>query len=736
LTSITMVVMAEGKGIPTSEQEKEPDKRPPWWKRLWGWTKFGEKSGWEYLQLLSAFAIPVVLAVAGLWFTMQQDVRQRELEEQRAQEAALQAYLDQMNLLMLESNLRNSDVGSEARTLARSRTLTVLGRLDSSRKSQILRFLIEAELVQRVAGTEPVFSLSDANLQGVEVPPTFTADLSGADLSNANLSGADLSNANLPASNLSNANLRDAKLPESNLSDANLSSADLAHADLRDSDLSDANLRGGDLSEADLIDANLRGATLQQAILKKSDLSEANLGSADLAYANLSSADLSDCYLGLADLSGTNLSQDQRRECSTNAEPKDATIYIEARGGIFGAVAGGVGQVVYGQGSGFIIDEDGMAITANHVVTGASPLNVYVAGEEDPLPAAVLGVSECFDLALIDIAGGGYPDIEWGSGEIENGVEVTALGYPAEDITAGEQPEQTVRKGNINVIEASDATYSASVKSVNGRKAVIKAKHEAPLRLGMSGGPLVTEEGEAVGINLSTGETEQSWAISRDVAKPIIEDLSPGSDVASIGVNGEAHTDSGGGPAGILVASVDPGSPADEVGVQKIDVSEGATELMRVDFITKLGERKLTKDETMKTYCDTLLTPTADKPLDIEVERWIFDEIGEPIGLALYEGVLPGEPLQKNEAKTKERLSQLSRQGVLPKNCTDANDNGICDSGETMRGAKATPQTTASTASPSAPASAPATPTPSPEAPPTNQGAASVTPSPAPPSEP
>jgi len=727
-----MVVMAEGKGIPTSEQEKEPDKRPPWWKRLWGWTKFGEKSGWEYLQLLSAFAIPVVLAVAGLWFTMQQDVRQRELEEQRAQEAALQAYLDQMNLLMLESNLRNSDVGSEARTLARSRTLTVLGMLDSSRKSQVLRFLIEAELVQRVAGTEPVVSLSDANLQGVEVPPTFTADLSGADLSNANLSGADLSNANLPASNLSNANLRDAKLPESNLSDANLSSADLAHADLRDSDLSDANLRGGDLSEADLIDANLRGATLQQANLMKSDLSEANLGSADLAYANLSSADLSKCYLGEVDLSGINLSQVQRRECSTtSAEPKDATIYIEARGGFFDAVAGGVGQVVYGQGSGFIIDEDGMAITANHVVTGARYLNVYVAGEEDPLPAAVLGVSECFDLALIDIVGGGYPDIEWGSGEIENGLEVTALGYPAEDITAGEQPEQTVRKGNINVIEASDATYSASVESVNGHKAVIKAKHEAPLRLGMSGGPLVTKEGEAVGINLSTGETDQSWAISRDVGKRITEELSRGSDVASIEINGEAYTDPGGGPAGILVASVDPGSPADEVGVQKIDVSEGATELMRVDFITKLGERKLTKDETMKTYCDTLLTHTADKPLDIEVERWIFDETEEPIGLALYEGVLHGEPLQKNKAKTKERLSQLSRQGVLTKDCADANDNAICDSEEAMRGAKASPQTTAS---PSAPASAPATPPP--EAPPTNQGASSVTPSSAPPSEP
>jgi serine protease Do len=399
---------------------------------------------------------------------------------------------------------------------------------------------------------------------------------------------------------------------------------------------------------------------------------------------------------------------------------------------------GRVSRGLYGQGSGFILDEDGTAITTNHVVTGARYLYVYVEGEEDPLSATVLGVSECFDLALIDIEGGGYPDIEWGGGEIESGLDVTALGYPAEDIAAGEQPDQTATKGTINVTKASDATYSASVESVNRPKAVIIAKHQAPLRLGMSGGPLVSEEREAVGINLSAGETDQSWAISRDVAKPLIKDLRRGSDVASIGVNGEANTDSEGGPPGILVASVDSGSSAQEVGVQEVGSSEKTSDLIHVDFITKLGESRFTEDKTMKTYCDILHTHTADQPLDIEVERWTFDETEEPIGLDLYEGVLQREPLQKNKSKTKERLSQLSRQGVLPKDCADANNNGICDSEETMRGAKASPQPTASpsagTTGISSASAAPATQPP--EAPPTNQGASSVTPSPAPPSEP
>ena len=48
--------------------EKEPRKRP-WRSRLWEWTDFGEKTLWDWLQLLSALAIPVVLAVAGFSFT-------------------------------------------------------------------------------------------------------------------------------------------------------------------------------------------------------------------------------------------------------------------------------------------------------------------------------------------------------------------------------------------------------------------------------------------------------------------------------------------------------------------------------------------------------------------------------------------------------------------------------------------------------------------------------------------
>src|SRR3712207_485400 len=118
----------------------------------------------DWLQLL---IVPLALIVISFLFTMQQDARQQQIEDQRAeaereladgraQDEALQAYLDQMSSLLLEKDLRESEEDSEVRTLARARTLTVLARLDPSRKTSVMQFLVEADLVQREAGGKPI----------------------------------------------------------------------------------------------------------------------------------------------------------------------------------------------------------------------------------------------------------------------------------------------------------------------------------------------------------------------------------------------------------------------------------------------------------------------------------------------------------------------------------------------------------------------------------------------------
>jgi hypothetical protein len=88
-----------------------------------GWTGFGDKALWDWLQLLSTLAIPVVLAAASLWFTAQQEEHQqrveserakleRDLEEQRSQDTVLQAYLSFRAILREEMESLDLEVAT------------------------------------------------------------------------------------------------------------------------------------------------------------------------------------------------------------------------------------------------------------------------------------------------------------------------------------------------------------------------------------------------------------------------------------------------------------------------------------------------------------------------------------------------------------------------------------------------------------------------------------------------
>jgi len=209
------------------QAEGTQEARKPWTLReLWG------KPVWDWLDLL---IVPVALLFIGGMFTAVQNFQQQALEDeqdrraeeiesrhaeaeqklakQRAQDEALQAYLDQMGNHLLEKDLRSSEEDSEVRTLARARTLTVLGRLDPARKTEVMQFLVEAKLIQSVKGREPIIGLVGADLRGTSVPGegTFRGAYLGV-LTLTNLSGAHLAAANLNDANLSNANLSDSKL--------------------------------------------------------------------------------------------------------------------------------------------------------------------------------------------------------------------------------------------------------------------------------------------------------------------------------------------------------------------------------------------------------------------------------------------------------------------------------------------------------------------------------------------
>ncbi len=162
------------------------------------------------------------------------------LPDQRSQDALLQAYFDQMGVLLLDKGLNGPYEGGakghrEVRTLARARTLAVLERLDPARKRLVVLFLMEASLIQNAPGEEPVIGLVGADLSGVDLTYSATgdaqpyasvpvADLSSADLSGANL-GVVMHGTSLVGADLRGADLGGAVIHDANLSGANLSGA-------------------------------------------------------------------------------------------------------------------------------------------------------------------------------------------------------------------------------------------------------------------------------------------------------------------------------------------------------------------------------------------------------------------------------------------------------------------------------------------------------------------------------
>ncbi len=212
-----------------------------------------EKTIWELLELL---IVPIVLAVVGFGFTIQQDARQEAIADQREQYTAMEAYIDSISELLVKDpgedyGLRDSPQGGTLRDIARSRTMVVLLRLGDGNKRPIVRFLYESELIKTEDASnenandaskerddilpceeDAIVCLVGADLAGVELQRSFLREV---DLQGANLEGADLTGANLVDADLSGITLSDAKLGIDNRTQkvTRLKGADMSRADLR-----------------------------------------------------------------------------------------------------------------------------------------------------------------------------------------------------------------------------------------------------------------------------------------------------------------------------------------------------------------------------------------------------------------------------------------------------------------------------------------------------------------------
>lgn len=224
-----------------------------------------QKTIWNWFELL---VVPAAIASSVAILGWMDHKTERRIADDRAQDAALEAYLEQMSKLLLDKELRKSAEGDEVQAVAKAWTLTILRRVKGGRTrvEVVLRFLQESDLNRQ---EKNIVSLQDA------------------DLSKAPLTGVNLTGINLTGVNLTGAHLEGAILIQANLEDAHLDSADLTGAQMH----------GINLQRAHLFRARLKGAGLTEANLSYANLREANLAGTQLSYAHMDGANLESAIL-------------------------------------------------------------------------------------------------------------------------------------------------------------------------------------------------------------------------------------------------------------------------------------------------------------------------------------------------------------------------------------------------------------------------------------------------------
>lgn len=182
---------------------------------------------------------------------------------------------------------------------------------------------------------------------------------------------------------------------------------------------------------------------------------------------------------------------------------------------------GGPGmQAPVSSGSGVIISEDGYIVTNNHVVDGASQIDISLENNKRYV-AKVIGTDPTTDLALLKIEAKGLPYVKFGdSDQTKIGEWVLAVGNPFDlnsTVTAG---IISAKARNIGILR--DVENNLQIESFIQTDAVVNP--------GNSGGALVNLAGELIGINTAIASNTgtfagYSFAVPSSLVKKVMDDL-------------------------------------------------------------------------------------------------------------------------------------------------------------------------------------------------------------------
>ena len=255
-------------------------------------------------------------------------------------------------------------------------------------------------------------------------------------------------------------------------------------------------------------------------------------------------------------------------------------------------------------GSGFIITEDGYAVTNAHVVENAQKSDSYsvyasLPGRNELVPCEVIGSDVQTDCAVIKLAKGQtYPKVTLGkSSDLRSGELVVAIGNALGTL------DGTVTVGVVSAV-------NRVISHEGYRLGVLQT--DAAINTGNSGGPLINSFGEVIGItnakmiiNASEG---LGFAIPIDTVKPVIESIINYGKVVNraflgVTVSYVAENAYVGAEPGVFVAEYIEGGPADQAGLRIGDkiISIDGVAINRTDDIIDIRDAHSVGDKVVFT---------------------------------------------------------------------------------------------------------------------------------------
>ncbi len=290
-------------------------------------------------------------------------------------------------------------------------------------------------------------------------------------------------------------------------------------------------------------------------------------------------------------------------------------------------------------GTGFVIRDDGLIVTNNHVIAGADKIQVQLSENDKLYDAKLIGSDERTDIALIKITTKEkLPTVQLGnSKELEVGEWVAAFGNP---LGQG----HTMTKGII----------SAKGRSLGEINKFPLIQTDTPINPGNSGGPLVNMRGQVIGVNNAIAASAQGigFAIPIDDVKAILPVLEKDGQIKR-GYLGMGLDDLNPQAAqylglkddkGALVAGVDPKGGAAKAGIQPYDV------------ITEFNGKKIenTRD---------LMDAVGDGPIGSKAKVKLIRE-GKAKNMEVTIGERPSPNVVKKTVEKKEYIGQQAPQDM------------------------------------------------------------------------